>query len=55
VGGALGVVTSETTEFLVRLGGVEQGVGVTEPRFPNGGGWVHLPVLRLEGAVAAVA
>lgn len=36
---ALGVVTSETTEFVVRLGGVEQIVGVTERRFPNGGGW----------------
>lgn len=36
---ALGVITSETTEFLVQLGDVEQTVGVTERRFPRGGGW----------------
>jgi hypothetical protein len=36
---ALGVITSETTEFLVRLGDVEQTVVVTERRFPRGGSW----------------
>jgi hypothetical protein len=36
---ATGVITGETTEFLVQLGDVEQIVGVTERRFPSGGGW----------------
>jgi hypothetical protein len=36
---ATGVITAETTEFVVRLGDVEQTVGVKERRFPNGGGW----------------
>jgi hypothetical protein len=36
---ATGVITAETTTFLVQLGDVEQTVGVTERRFPNGGGW----------------
>jgi hypothetical protein len=36
---ALGLVTPEMTEFLVRIGEVEQTVGVTLRRFPNGGSW----------------
>jgi hypothetical protein len=36
---ALGVITPETTEFVVKLGDVEQTVGVKARRFPNGGGW----------------
>jgi hypothetical protein len=36
---ATGAITAETTRFVVRLGDVEQTVGVTERRFPNGGGW----------------
>ena len=36
---ALGVVTAEMTEFVVRIGDVEQNVGVTLRRFPNGGSW----------------
>jgi hypothetical protein len=36
---ATGVITAETTEFVVRLGDVEQTVGVKARRFPNGGGW----------------
>jgi hypothetical protein len=36
---ATGVITAETTEFAVRLGDVEQTVGVTARRFPSGGGW----------------
>jgi hypothetical protein len=36
---ALGVITSETTTFRIQLGDVEQTVGVTERRFPRGGGW----------------
>jgi hypothetical protein len=34
-----GVITAATTEFVVRLGDVEQTVGVTLTRFPNGGSW----------------
>ena len=58
---ATGVITPEMTEFVVRLGDVEQTVGVTARRFPNGGGWSSfvapccgrsVRVLRLlEGAV----
>jgi hypothetical protein len=33
------VITAETTEFVVRLGDVEQTVGVALRRFPNGGSW----------------
>jgi hypothetical protein len=33
------VITPEMTEFVVRLGDVEQTVGVKERRFPNGGAW----------------
>jgi hypothetical protein len=36
---AEGVITAETTEFVVRLGDVTQTVGVRARRFPNGGGW----------------
>jgi hypothetical protein len=36
---ALGLVTAEMTEFVVRIGDVEQVVGVVERRFPNGGSW----------------
>jgi hypothetical protein len=36
---ASGVIARETTEFVVKLGDVEQMVGVMERRFPNGGGW----------------
>ena len=36
---ALGLVTAEMTEFLVRIGEVEQVVGVALRRFPNGGNW----------------
>jgi hypothetical protein len=36
---AAGVITAETTEFLVRLGDVEKTVAVTLRRFPNGGNW----------------
>jgi hypothetical protein len=36
---ALGLVTAEMTEFVVRIGEVEQNVGVTLRRFPNGGSW----------------
>jgi hypothetical protein len=36
---ALGVVTAEMTEFVVRIGDVEQKVDVTLRRFPNGGSW----------------
>jgi hypothetical protein len=36
---AIGVITAETTEFVVKLGGVEQTVGVKARRFPNSGGW----------------
>jgi hypothetical protein len=36
---ASGVITPETTEFLVRLGDVEQTVGVTLQRFANQGSW----------------
>jgi hypothetical protein len=34
-----GVITTETTEFVVPLGDVDQVVGVTLARFPNGGSW----------------
>ena len=33
------VITAATTEFVVRLGDVDQVVGVTLTRFPNGGSW----------------
>jgi hypothetical protein len=36
---ATGVIGAETTEFVVRLGDIEQTVGVKERRFPNGGRW----------------
>jgi hypothetical protein len=36
---AEGVITAETTEFVVRLGDVEETVGVKARRFPNGGSW----------------
>jgi hypothetical protein len=36
---ALGLVTAEMTEYVVRIGEVEQNVGVTLRRFPNGGSW----------------
>jgi hypothetical protein len=36
---ALGVITAETTTFLVRLGQVEQNVSIHLRRFPNGGSW----------------
>jgi hypothetical protein len=36
---ATGVITAETTEFVVRLADVKQTVGVKERRFPNGGSW----------------
>ena len=36
---AEGVITAETSEFVVRLGDVEQIVGVAQLLFPNGGGW----------------
>jgi hypothetical protein len=36
---ASGLITPGTTEFIVRLGDVEQTVGVTHRRFPSGGGW----------------
>jgi hypothetical protein len=36
---ALGVVTPEMTEFLVRIGDVEQNVGLALRKFPNGGNW----------------
>jgi hypothetical protein len=36
---AEGVITAETTEFVVRLGEVEKTVGVKARRFPNGGAW----------------
>jgi hypothetical protein len=53
---ATGVITPETTEFVVSLGGVEQTVSVKSRRFPSGGGWssfvcpscgVQVRVLRL--------
>ena len=53
---ATGVITPETTDFVVRLGDVEQTVGVRARRFPCGGGWssfvcpscgVQVRVLRL--------
>jgi hypothetical protein len=36
---ATGVITAEMTEFVVRLGDVEQTVAVKARRFPSGGGW----------------
>jgi hypothetical protein len=36
---ALGVITAETTTFLVKLGHVEQTVGVHLRKFPSGGSW----------------
>jgi hypothetical protein len=36
---ASGVITAETTEFVVKLAEVEQTVGVKARRFPGGGGW----------------
>jgi hypothetical protein len=36
---ALGLITAEMTEFVVRFGDVAQFVGVKSWRFPNGGGW----------------
>jgi hypothetical protein len=36
---ALGVITADTTEFLVQLGHVEKSVSVHLRRFPSGGSW----------------
>jgi hypothetical protein len=36
---ASGVITAETTEFVVKLGDIERTVGVRARRFPSGGGW----------------
>lgn len=36
---ASGAIISGTTEFVVKLGDVEQTVGVKERRFPSGGSW----------------
>ena len=36
---ALDIITADTTEFLVRLGEVEQRVAVTLRKFPNQGSW----------------
>ena len=36
---ALDIITADTTEFLVRLGDVEQVVAVTLRKFPNQGSW----------------
>ena len=36
---ALGIITPEMTEFVVRLGDVEQLVAVRLRKFPNGGSW----------------
>ena len=36
---AEGVITIENSEFVVRLGDVEETVGVKARRFPNGGSW----------------
>jgi hypothetical protein len=36
---ATGVITAETTEFVVKLDGVEQTVGVQLRKFPSGGSW----------------
>lgn len=36
---ALDLVTAKTTEFLVRLGDIEQSVAVTLRKFPNRGSW----------------
>jgi hypothetical protein len=36
---ATGLISPEMNEFVVRLGEVEQNVGVQHLRFPNGGGW----------------
>lgn len=47
---ALGLITAETTQFLVRLGEIEQSVAVTLRKFPNQGSW-SLFVCRRVGAV----
>ena len=36
---ALGVITADTTEFLVQLGHIEKTVSVHLRRFPSGGSW----------------
>jgi hypothetical protein len=36
---ALDIITAETTEFVVKLGDIEQTVGVHLRRFPSGGSW----------------
>lgn len=36
---ATGLISPEMNEFVVRLGDVEQSVGVQHLEFPNGGGW----------------
>jgi hypothetical protein len=36
---AFDIITAETTEFVVRLGDVEQTVAVKLRKFPNGGSW----------------
>jgi hypothetical protein len=36
---ATGLVSADMTEFVVRLGDVEQTIGVTARKFPCGGGW----------------
>jgi hypothetical protein len=36
---ALGLVTAEMIEFVVRIGDVEQNVGLALRKFPNGGSW----------------
>jgi hypothetical protein len=36
---ATGLITAEMTEFVVRLGDVEQSVGLALRKFPNGGNW----------------
>ena len=55
--GRLGIITPETTTFLVQLGHVEQNVSVHLRRFPNGGSWslVWMPDVRQVGEDAAAA
>ena len=36
---ALGLVSPEMNEFVVRLGDIAQSVGLKTRRFPNGGSW----------------
>lgn len=36
---ALGIITAEMTEFVVRIGDVEQNIGLALRKFPNGGSW----------------